>query len=55
MLDWKAILSFEETINFTGEWYKAYFKDQVDLYEFSVKQISDYAQKAKEKGLKWAE
>ncbi|MAW74384.1 MAG: CDP-glucose 4,6-dehydratase [Gammaproteobacteria bacterium] len=55
MLDWKAILSFEETINFTGEWYKAYFKDQVDLYEFSVKQISDYSQKAKEKGLKWAE
>ena len=55
MLDWKAILSFEETINFTGEWYKAYFKDQVDLYEFSVKQITDYSQKAKEKGLKWAE
>ena len=55
MLDWRAILSFEETIKFTGEWYKTYFENDVDLHEFTVQQISDYAQKAKKKGLKWAE
>tara|TARA_E500000331_G_scaffold357069_1_gene417432 strand:+ start:612 stop:1700 length:1089 start_codon:yes stop_codon:yes gene_type:complete len=55
MLDWRAILSFEETIKFTGEWYKTYFNKNLDLYEFSVQQITDYAQKAKKKGLKWAE
>lgn len=55
MLDWRAILSFEETIKFTGEWYKTYFKEEVDLYNFTIKQINDYSQKAKEQGLKWAE
>ena len=55
MLDWRAILSFEETIKFTGESYKTYFENDVDLHEFTVQQISDYAQKAKKKGLKWAE
>ena len=53
MLEWKAILSFEETIKFTGEWYKAYFEEEVELYDFTVKQINEYAQKAKDKGLKW--
>jgi CDP-glucose 4,6-dehydratase len=55
MLDWKAILSFEETIKFTGEWYKTYFKEEADLYDFTIRQINDYSQKAKEQGLKWAE
>ena len=55
MLDWRAILSFEETIKFTGEWYKTYFEEEVDLYGFTIGQINDYSQKAKKQGLKWAE
>tara|TARA_B100001142_G_scaffold141577_1_gene142802 strand:+ start:2825 stop:3913 length:1089 start_codon:yes stop_codon:yes gene_type:complete len=55
MLDWRAILSFEETIKFTGEWYKTYFEEEVDLYGFTISQINDYSQKAKKQGLKWAE
>ena len=55
MLDWKAILSFEETIKFTGEWYKTYFEEEVDLYDFTIRQINEYSQKAKKQGLKWTE
>ena len=26
MLDWHAVLGFDQTINFTAEWYKEYYK-----------------------------
>lgn len=42
-LQWKPTLAFEQTANFTSEWYRAHYNnDKVDLLEFTKKQIQDY-------------
>ena len=53
LLDWNAILSFEDSIRFTGEWYGAYFEKNKDMYEFTEQQIMEYSEKANKKGLSW--
>ncbi|WP_072696973.1 CDP-glucose 4,6-dehydratase [Desulfovibrio litoralis] len=56
-LNWKACLEFKETIAFTAEWYKTYYaKDgkTQDMYEYTLKQIKNYTQKAQERGIFWA-
>lgn len=53
LLDWNAILSFEDSIRFTGEWYKRYFEGKSEMYDFTANQIDEYTSKASEKGLSW--
>lgn len=53
-LQWKPVLNFEETATFTGNWYnKFYNKKGENLYEYTIKQIEEYTNKAKEKNLAW--
>lgn len=55
-LNWKAALSFEETIRYTAEWYRAYYtpEDQrPDMLAFTLGQISAYAVAAEHRGLEW--
>lgn len=53
MLNWHSVLSFEETVKLTAEWYKEYYSSECDMYNFSQNQIEDYCQKALEQGLIW--
>lgn len=55
LLNWKAILSFEETIAMTIEWYRTYYgygKDQ--MLDLTNRQIGEYSSKACAEGLPWA-
>ncbi len=46
LLNWKPTLNFEETINYTVEWYINYFKHNKNFIEFTEKQINDYTEKS---------
>jgi CDP-glucose 4,6-dehydratase len=53
-LNWEAILSFNETIEFTASWYRKYFENTDSMIEFSRSQIEKYSSLAKESGIQWA-
>jgi CDP-glucose 4,6-dehydratase len=42
-LGWHAALSFEETMQFTGEWYRAYYGDPSSIADVTMAQIEAYA------------
>ena len=52
-LNWKATLTFPETIAYTAGWYKAYYGGKADMFELTMGQIKDYAQSAKARGNIW--
>ena len=55
-LNWRAILSFEETVATTAEWYNAYYESgENGMAELTNRQIGEYATKAKVEGLLWTE
>ena len=55
-IDWSAVLSFEETIRFTVDWYREHHggADPDSMLNFSRQQIVEYTGLAGERGLKWA-
>ncbi|MDR3174942.1 MAG: CDP-glucose 4,6-dehydratase [Desulfovibrio sp.] len=62
LLDWKAVLSFAETVRFTALWYDSYYRgpDEMekggaapDMYALTVGQIGDYCALAQERKLAW--
>ncbi len=53
-LKWHAILSFEETVKITANWYKTFYEGEEDMYRFTIKQIEDYTDLARKRGLIWA-
>lgn len=52
-LKWHAVLSFEETVRLTAEWYKAFYYQDRDMYCFTEGQIEEYFNLAKKQGLDW--
>ncbi|MBA3018804.1 CDP-glucose 4,6-dehydratase [Patescibacteria group bacterium] len=55
LLNWKAILSFEETAAMTMEWYRTYYGHGKDhMLSLTDSQIEEYSSKACAKGLPWA-
>ena len=42
ILNWKSILNFKETIKMSVDWYKNYYLDKKNVYQFSINQILDY-------------
>ena len=52
-IGWRSSLSYDETVEFTGAWYKSYYKNK-NTFELTKKQIKTYCEKATNKGLKWA-
>jgi CDP-glucose 4,6-dehydratase len=55
MLNWTAVLGFEETVQFTAEWYKAFYNNPKEIFQKTAKQIARYQEAAKSKGLEWAQ
>ena len=53
-LGWHSVLSFEEAVRLTAEWYKNYYNNPNDVYEFSCVQIDYYVKKAIEQDMPWA-
>ena len=54
-LNWMPTLQFEETVRMTVEWYKIFYENDADsMYGYSIAQIEEYMQLAKERGIEWA-
>ena len=53
VLDWKAVLSFEKTVELTAEWYRRFYENREDMFEVSLQQIKSYCSMAGERGVKW--
>jgi CDP-glucose 4,6-dehydratase len=52
-LNWHTVLSFEETVQMTALWYKAYYGRLEDMYKLSLQQVEYYTIKAREQNLAW--
>ena len=51
-LQWQPTLQFEETVRLTVEWYKAFYEQKPQsMFEFSILQIAEYTQLAKQRQL----
>tara|TARA_B100001971_G_C18259060_1_gene584937 strand:+ start:2780 stop:3883 length:1104 start_codon:yes stop_codon:yes gene_type:complete len=54
-LNWHAILTFDETVKITAEWYKDYYSSaDKDMYDFATEQIKGYTNLARKRCLIWA-
>ena len=47
ILKWSCNLSFKETVYFATDWYKHFYINKKNMYDFSIKQIDLYSQKIK--------
>ncbi len=54
-LKWRSVLTFEETIELTANWYKTFYSEAGRVYELSANQINTYGRSAKERGVAWAQ
>lgn len=54
-LGWHATLDFQETVAFTGDWYRAFYDGHDAIWDLTRDQIRDYRGRAAERGLPWAE
>ena len=53
-LKWRPVLTFPETVRFTGEWYRHYYmQPEADMHELTLQQIDVYSAYAKERGVAW--
>jgi CDP-glucose 4,6-dehydratase len=53
-LQWQAVLSFEETVRMTTEWYKHFYQQsEGSMLAFTLDQIGEYTAIVKKKGLPW--
>ena len=53
-LKWESNLYYEETISFVSKWYFSFYKEEIDMFEFSLGQISEYEQLAINRNKHWA-
>lgn len=53
LLKWHSVLSFDSTVRMTAEWYNKYYKNRCDMFDFSLKQINEYSEKAQKQGVIW--
>ena len=53
-LKWHSVLSFQETIRYTIEWYKTFYEDNSNIQSKSSNQIDNYIALANKLDLGWA-
>jgi len=54
-LGWHAVMSFEETVRMTADWYRAYYQSPSEIGLITNSQIDSYTELAKQRGLAWAQ
>ena len=52
-MKWEANLDYRECIRYVSEWYYKFYKEDVDMYDFTVSQIEDYHRQASEHDRAW--
>jgi CDP-glucose 4,6-dehydratase len=53
-LAWKPTLDFAETIEFTGDWYRNYYREPLMAANLTLQQIERYELLGRERGVAWA-
>ena len=53
-LDWKAILSFQETVKMTAEWYRSYYENPSKIREMTISHIKEYEASARGNEMRWS-
>ncbi|MCP4325455.1 MAG: CDP-glucose 4,6-dehydratase [Alteromonadales bacterium] len=53
-LKWEANLYYNECVKLVSEWYYAFYKKELDIYDLTMKQIEFYETKANERELVWS-
>ncbi len=51
---WQPTLSFDDTVEFTASWYKAFYDEPTKINNVTLHQISEYEKSANKKELEWA-
>ena len=44
LLNWNSILSLDETVNLTVDWYKFFYEKRISMYDYTLSQINHYYQ-----------
>ena len=55
-LQWKPVLEFVQTAEFTGSWYNNYYNNNCrsgELFDYTVKQINEYTELGRQKEIAW--
>jgi CDP-glucose 4,6-dehydratase len=52
-LDWEATLNYEDCVKFVGNWYVNFYKNKIDMLEFTNSQISEYEKNAELRKFSW--
>ncbi len=55
LLQWHAVMGFEDTVRMTSEWYRAYYKGPAQIANTTKAQIAAYTAIALQQGLDWAQ
>ena len=50
----KPVYSAEQAIKITTDWYKAFYDNQVNMLDYSLKQIDEFVKSAQAKNLPWS-
>jgi CDP-glucose 4,6-dehydratase len=53
-MKWKALLSFEEAVKMTSDWYRAYCRKEGSLRDLTIRQIHSYEALAVKQAYAWA-
>lgn len=54
-LNWHAVMGFENTVQMTAEWYRAYYLQPEQITAITNAQIEAYTKIARQQGLEWAQ
>ena len=52
-LHWQPVLSFNETLRMTTEWYRSYYENPSKIRNVTLSHIKNYETHAREKEMKW--
>ena len=54
ILEWVPVMNFEETIQYTVDWYRNYYEGpNKEVYKFTNKQIESYIKLASKRKIVW--
>lgn len=53
-LGWQPVLSIEDSVYFTGQWYLNYYKTEENIINYTKKQITSFESRAQKKRISWA-
>jgi CDP-glucose 4,6-dehydratase len=53
-LNWHAVMTFEQTVRMTADWYRIYYQNPASILDVTNSQISTYSEIAKQNQLAWS-